>query len=506
VRPRPRLAVGSPDGDVVGDRPAAVTPVATESDRSARPGGTAVSVTTLTGVVLRVARRPFVKWGLALGLLAVAVASVAHGATTGGDFRLAIWYPGQAIFHGRDPYDIASFERYYGVHQVEAFSKGWFPLYGPTHLWVAVVFAVMPVKVASALWFVISLGGLVAIAAVVARALDRRLGGPAVLAITAFLVLSRPGRATLETGQATVLYVLLTYVAWSQIRRRPWLAAVALAFALGKPPFGLPLLALVLARRLWPVAGRAVAVFVAASVPIVVWLGLNAGSLSSVWHALAHNLSYTDHNRLDAPGSPGRIDALSLVARYGHGQFGGGIEVAAFVVVVGLVAALVARASVGPGWPLSPAVVVLLGLGTVLCVAHEYYDLLVLAWPFAAAVRWPLVRLLDRAEHLGHGDPGGAVDRGAPVGGGGIVCEGGRVDEGGRWGAVLALSVVPALIVSVAPANDTLKLLGLASGTAIISTVTTVCLLLGVVGAMVAIGFDHPQEVDPVGAPVAAAP
>jgi hypothetical protein len=87
---------------------------------------------------------------------------------------------------------------------------------------------------------------------------------------------------------------------------------LALACALGKPPFGLPLLALILARRLWPVALRGVALFVAARLPIVIWLSINAGSLASVWRAMVHNLRYTDHNPLDAPGSSGRIDALSL--------------------------------------------------------------------------------------------------------------------------------------------------------------------------------------------------
>jgi hypothetical protein len=129
------------------------------------------------GTVLPLSRRRLLRWCLALGILGLAVATVVHSATTGGDFRLSIWYPGQAMFHGRDPYDIASFERYYGVHQVEAFSKGWFPLYGPVRLWLAVFFGLFPVKVASGIWFVANLAGLGAIAFVVARALDRRLGG-----------------------------------------------------------------------------------------------------------------------------------------------------------------------------------------------------------------------------------------------------------------------------------------------------------------------------------------
>jgi hypothetical protein len=429
--------------------------------------------------VVGLARRPWLRWCVAVAIAGVAVATVAHAATTGGDFRLSVWYPGQALFHGRDPYDIASFERYYGSHQIESFSAGWFPFYSPIHLWLAVVFALFPVAVASALWFVLNLGGVLAIAAVVTRALDRRLGGPAIVAITGFLVLSRPGRATLEQGQTTVLYVLLTYVAWSQVRRRPWLAALALACALGKPPFGLPLLALILARRLWPVALRAVAILIAVSLPIVIWLTVNAGSPVALWRAVSHNLSYTDHNPLDAPGSPGRIDGLSVIARYVHGHFGGGAEVGAFVVVVGLAAAFIAGAARRPGWPLTPAVVLLLGLATVLCVAHEYYDLLLLAWPFTAAIRQPVARLVDR---LGLFEQPARLDDPPTFG------------DGGVWGVVLALCALPALVVTVIPANDTVKVLGLGTGTSVISTVTTACLLVAMAGAMICIAFDHPQE------------
>ncbi len=439
-------------------------------------------MSTMLGPLVRLRPPLYLRWIVAFGILGVAVGSVAHAATSGGDFRLALWFPGQALLHGRDPYDIASFERYYGAQQVEAFSKGWFPLYGPSHLWLAAVLALFPVKVAAGLWFCVNLGGLGLLASFVARALDRRLGGPAIVAITGLLALTRPGRALLESGQVTALYALLTYVAWSQARRRPWLAAVGLAFVLGKPPFGLPLLALFLVRRLWPVALRAVAISVAASLPIVIWLSVNAGSPGSLWHALVHNLSYTDHNRLDAPGSPGRIDALSLIARYVHGHFGGGAEVAAFVVLVGVVAAFVGRAARAPGWPLSPAVLMLLGVVTVLAVAHEYYDLLLLAWPFAAVMRWPVARLFKQD---GPPDAPGDAPHDAPQDAPG---------DGGRWGGLLALIALPALVVSVIPAQGTLKLLGLSSGTAIISTLTTVCLLLALVGALVVIELDHPQE------------
>jgi hypothetical protein len=268
---------------------------------------------------------------------------------------------------------------------------------------------------------------------------------------------------------------------WSQARRRPWLAALFLALALGKPPFGLPLLALILARRLWPVAVRGVAIGVAASVPIMIWLSVNAGSLTAVLRDMGHNLRYTDNNPLDSPGSRGRIDALSLLARYVHGSFGGAAEVGAFLVLIGAAALFIGRASTGRGWPLSPAVLVILGVVTVLGIAHEYYDLLLLTWPLAAALGQPARTLVDRALALGP-SPASAVPpaRMAPR----------------RWGpgGWLALAALPALVVTVIPSNDTLKLLGAGSDTGVISTLTTACLLLFMAVAMVVIALDHPPE------------
>ncbi len=142
---------------------------------------------------------------------------------------------------------------------------------------------------------------------------------------------------------------------------------------------------------------------------------------------------------------------------------------------------------------MSPAVLLLLGVVTVLSVAHEYYDLLLLAWPFAAVLRWPVSRLWPGGTTSGHDTgvdlPGRSGD--------GVAPSAGAWQGNPTWAAVLVLGALPALVATVIPANDTLKLLGLGSGTAVISTFTTACLLVAMAGAMVVIAFDHPQEEGP---------
>jgi hypothetical protein len=346
------------------------------------------------------------------------------------------------MIHGGDPFDIGAFHH--------AFPRqGWMPPYAPNHMWLGVVLSVLPVHAASDLWFVANLVGLGILAMVAVRALDRDLGWPAILAVTGVLLLSRPGRDTMIAGQLTVFYVIPTYVAWSQVRRRPWLAAVAVAVVLGKPPFGLPLLAFIAARHLWVVVYRAVAVFVAASLPIVVWLILAAGSPARLWQDVTGDLSYSEHNRVDRPGAIRRIDAVSLVARIHHG-LGGGAEIVFFVLIVAVVAIVFSRSFTEPGWPVSAPALLILGTGTLLAISHQNYDLLLLTWPLAAAFRslWPTVTT---------GSPRTPRTR------------------------VMGFLALPALAVTLVPAATTARLFGVTIST--VSSATTVCLLVAMCGA-----------------------
>jgi hypothetical protein len=380
-----------------------------------------------------------VRWVGAAAIFAVAVISVRQSFGNDPDFRTSVWDAGRSMLRGSDPYNVAEFHRLFP-------GQGWMPIYGPPHLWLAVVMALLPVGVATALWFVFNLAGMIAIATVAVRSFGRNLGVPAVLTVTGILILSRGGRGSFH--QVTVLYVLAAYVAWSQVRTRPMLAACALALALGKPPFGLPLLALFAICGFWRVITRALGLFAVACIPILLWLSADEGSPAAVWRAVTGNLKYSDNTAVDRVGAVRRIDAVSLIGRYVHG-IGGGWEVAAFVVFVGSVGIVLRRRSTR-GWVLTPAMLLTLALVTLLSIAHQDYDLLLLAWPFVAAcnVVWP-------AQGSGRR----------------------RRD----W--VLFLVMAPALATSCMPGAVTAKLLSFGSDVGVISTLTTACLFLALVGA-----------------------
>lgn len=382
------------------------------------------------------------RWLAASGIFAAGIAGVRHGPGSGADFLTNVWDPGRMLLHGGDPYDVAAFHRAFP-------GQGWMPLYSPVHLWLGLLWAALPARAAVDIWFVVNLAGIMALAAIAVRALGRGLGWPAVLATAGVLLLSRPGRGTVVAGQLTVFYTLPTYVAWSQARRRPWLAAVAAAIALGKPPFGLPLLALLAGRRLWGVVIRTLALFVLAAAPVAAWAAADAGSPRRLWDSVVGNLRYSDHSPVDRPGAVRRVDLVSLVARVWH--VGAASEVVMFLgVMVGAVVVL-RHVTTRPGWPVTPAVLVLLGTTTLLALSHQDYDLILLTWPVAAAwgSPWP---------------------------------------DGRRCGPsrqVLGFAVVPLAVAALVPAATMHRVTGVSI--AGVTSLTTVTMLLAAVAGAVAV-------------------
>jgi hypothetical protein len=397
-------------------------------------------VTVLAAPRLRLPRT--LQWAFALALFTLGLLSIGHWPTEGHDFRIAVWNPGSLLYHGIDPYNVAKYQHTFAV-------TGWMPPYAPSHLWLGVLFGGLPAPVATALWFGLNAAILLALSAIAVRAASGRINAPAVVAVAALIMLSRPGRALMDLGQVSALYILATYLAWSQARRRPWLAAVALAITLSKPPFGLPLLALLLARRLVPVVTRGLVVFAALNIPMLAWLAVADGSPLTVLRNFGNNLRFSERNPLDAPGAVRRIDGISLVAREFHVQLGAVGEVVTFAVVLSAAAVTLALAS--REWKITSPILLVLGSATLLSIAHQDYDLLLLVWPLGALARLNIGRRLTLVR----------------------VC------------------ALPVLIVCFVPAQTVVRLFDLGADVGPISSLTAASVLLAFGGALATILREH---------------
>jgi hypothetical protein len=365
---------------------------------------------------------------------------VRHYQVSWSDFQIAVWYPGRLLYRGVDPYDVVKFQHTFSTY-------GWMPPYAPNHLWLAVLFGGLPATSATAIWFCLNVAMFLGLATVAAVHTATRRINPAALSVglAGLIMLSRPGRALITNGQVSALYCLGIYLAWSQAHRRPWLAGLGLAIALGKPPFGLPLLVLLLAYGAAPAVTRGLGIFLAMIAPIYSWLTVAEGSPLAVSRRIAEDARFSDLSSLDAPGARARIDGISLVARVLHAHLGGVAEVAGFLVVI-VVAAIALAVAFRTRILATPALLVL-SSAILLALVHQDHDLVLLAWPLASL-----------------------ASRG-----------------GARVVAFVRACALPVLLVCFVPARTAVRLLHLGSSVGPISSLTTVCLLLAFAGAGLAI-------------------
>lgn len=161
-----------------------------------------------------------------------------HWAMT--DFRDTLYYPAVALVAGTDPWDVR-FADAYPVQRP-------LPPYGPVVVLAHLPLALLPVRIAEGLYFVVTIGLTVALAAVALRIADLAHGFRAVLALATIVLVSRPGRQNLLLGQCTLEVTFACVLALRYGRERPWLGALGIVAASMKPQFAVPLALLLLAR------------------------------------------------------------------------------------------------------------------------------------------------------------------------------------------------------------------------------------------------------------------
>ena len=298
------------------------------------------------------------------------------------DFRDAVYYPVVAFLDGNDPYDPAAYAATYPVGNV-------FPFYTPLTLLVHSPFGLLPLLPAAAAYFVLSVALVVVLSYLTLRMCGLEPTAAALFALAAAIVISQPGQWNLFLGQCGATIAVGTYGATYLARSRPWLAGLCLAVAAIKPTAGVPLALLMFARgdRAAALVGAAVGLVVGGLVlaPIV-W---GAGGVGAFVTAVSGNYAgFTADPSAAAATSPYRVDVAALASRLLGRSVGLGVELVCMALVLGLAALalhrLAARVDEDDARGLGTSLVC---VAVLVCVYHQSYEALLLAFPIVWAGR-----------------------------------------------------------------------------------------------------------------------
>jgi len=318
------------------------------------------------------------------------------------DFRDAIYYPVVSLLDGNNPYDTAAYFRTYPVQQE-------FPPYLPGLLALHLPLALFHYDAAQIVYFALTAMLTLLLAWVTLLACGLSATVARACALGTLIILSRPGCWNLALGQVTVPMVIGTYLALRFAEERPWLAALGLALALLKPTYGVPVSALLLARKEIRVVllGGVIAGLISAG-PMVALIHAAGGPANWVASLRDSYAGFTADPSAGATSSPDRVDAAVLAARLlGHAPSAAeAIGISVLVLGLGALAVWRLRDAANEGArTLSNGLACL----TVLtCMYHQAYDILAVTLPLTAlatkrwapasvrpALRWLLLVMLS---------------------------------------------------------------------------------------------------------------
>ena len=328
--------------------------------------------------------------GLGLAVVRIGPLPSVHGARLSApwvleDFRLTVYYPTQAFWHGVNPYNSGTYLARYPVGVP-------FAVYAPATFLLYLPAGFLPLPVASAAYFVLSLTLTVLLGAAAVRISGYGRSSAAVLATSGAILLSRPGQWNRLLGQDTLPVVLGVYAAVLLARRAPPAAGVGVAFSLLKPTFGIPLVALLLAQRSRRTVAWGLGFAALVNLPLLaVLIGREGGIEPFVAALLRSQTDFAAHPAAHPLKSVWRIDLSARVSQI-HGA---PIGTAASLLLAGMVIGLASLALVhlrSHADQSSPRISVgIICCAVLLSVYHQVYDLLLLTLPAVALVRaWKL--------------------------------------------------------------------------------------------------------------------
>jgi Glycosyltransferase family 87 len=292
------------------------------------------------------------------------------------DFHNSVYFPALGLREGYNPYS-REYLAHYPTFQL--------PPYSPAMFWLNYPYSLLPLRVANVIFFTLSCGLVVALAASALVVCRAPLTIVNVLGFASLILLSRPGHVNMLLGQITLMLVLGAVWALELARRRPLVGGLALALTTLKPTFAIPLVWLLFCRRDFRAALAGVLIGTTAALaglaPIVAHHG---------WQSVVDSLKEAQ-SKLDADPMVAtkttwtRIDTAALIGKL-VGSEPDHFAVAAIAAVCLLAAgAAVWRVSKTPlaeGADSLSALIIC--TATLACVYHGVYDALLLVAPWVA--------------------------------------------------------------------------------------------------------------------------
>jgi hypothetical protein len=296
------------------------------------------------------------------------------------DFFSGVYYPVRAVLSGENPHDR---ERFLALYPVD----DGYPPYLPINLLIHLPFGLLPPATAAGIYFLFNLTLTILLAYFALRLAGVTEVSRSTILLAALILFSRPGHWNLVLGQRAAELAVAVYVALYFARRAPRLSAVAVAIALIKPTYGLPVGLLMLAAGHRQAAILGLTVGAAVNIPLLGFLATRQGGVRPFVESLtAGYRTWQQVEDVNPATSSVRVDAASTVSRFGGHALPDGSQIAMTLIIL-VIAAAVLRAQPRTDEPGSRATVNgIICLAVVLTAHHVGYDLLLLTAPCVALV------------------------------------------------------------------------------------------------------------------------
>jgi hypothetical protein len=223
------------------------------------------------------------------------------------DFHNGVYYPAVAFRNRDNPYAASVRDKYPVVSPARPCP----PITFIGHL----PFTFLDLRSANVAFFAFNTGMLLLLALVAVNIARGKFEPVTWLAACCVLLISRPGHITLFTGYYTLELVLGTVMALHYGKSRPWLSAVGMLVASGKPTFVLPLIILMLARKNYAATLRGIGLCIVFGMGGLAWLATDGGFssvLSGVFEAQSEFHSEVEEYPVN---SWTRVDLLGMAAK-----------------------------------------------------------------------------------------------------------------------------------------------------------------------------------------------